>query len=129
MMLQTLVTAVLVYALVTAVVLAIVMAVVVRLPITYFSEPQPLATASWTPARIGRNAVGVLLIVAGLIMAVPGVPGQGILTILAGAFITDIPGKRPLERRLIGRGGVLSTLNRIRAWFGKEPLTAPKDAE
>ncbi len=129
MMVQTLVIGVLVYALVTAVVLAIVVAVVVRLPVAYFSQPESVATASWTPARIGRNAVGVLLIVAGLIMAIPGVPGQGILTILAGAFITDIPGKRPLERRLIGRGGVLSTLNRIRAWFGKEPLTPPKEVE
>ena len=29
----------------------------------------------------------------------PGVPGQGLLTILLGLVMMDIPGKRPLEAR------------------------------
>ncbi len=127
MMMQTLAIGVLVYALVTAVVLAIVVAVVIGLPAAHFSTAHASQPRSWTAARIGKNGLGALLVVAGLVMALPGVPGQGLLTMLAGALIMDIPGKLRLERRLVARHGVLSTLNRIRARFGKEPLAPPDD--
>jgi len=34
----------------------------------------------------------------------------------------DFPGKRGMERRLIGRPHVLHALNRLRARFGRAPL-------
>jgi hypothetical protein len=57
-----------------------------------------------------------------LALSLPGVPGQGILTILLGLIMLDIPGKRPLEARIIKRPTVLSAINRLRARFKKPPL-------
>src|SRR5580765_4267555 len=53
-------------------------------------------------ARIAKNVGGFLLIVLGLVMALPGIPGQGILTMIVGFTMVEFPGKRGLERRLIG---------------------------
>jgi hypothetical protein len=64
--------------------------------------------------------IGCVLLLAGIAMLV--LPGQGILTMLIGVSLMDIPGKRKLERRLIGRPAVLRTINKIRAKFGREPL-------
>jgi hypothetical protein len=69
-----------------------------------------------------KNLLGVFLILLGIMLSLPGVPGQGILTILLGVIMLDIPGKRPLEARLIKRPNVLSAVNRLRARFGKTPL-------
>jgi hypothetical protein len=80
------------------------------------AEPRhPLAT-------IGRNAGGVILVLLGLVMALPGIPGQGILTVIVGLTLIDFPGKRGLERRLIGRPHILRALNRLRARFHRPPL-------
>src|SRR5262245_61537871 len=73
-------------------------------------------------ARIAKNAGGVLLILLGLVMALPGIPGQGILTMIVGLTMLDFPGKRGLERRLIGRPHILRAINRLRARFGRAPL-------
>lgn len=104
---------------------------VVRVPADYLVRP-PAArgptTARDVLARIGKNALGVLLIAAGLVMAIPGVPGQGVLTMLMGLLLLDLPGKRRFELRLLSRPEVLSRLNRMRARFGREPLVAPPEA-
>ena len=70
-----------------------------------------------------KNAVGLLLLIAGIIMLVT--PGQGILAILIGICLTDLPGKRRLERALLRRPGILNTLNSVRTKFGKPPLEKP----
>ena len=41
---------------------------------------------------IGKNMAGVLLVVLGILLSLPGVPGQGILTILLGIMLLDFPG-------------------------------------
>jgi hypothetical protein len=71
---------------------------------------------------LGKNLLGLLLICAGVIMAVPGVPGQGLLTILVGVLLLDVPGKRAVELSLVRRPPVLRAINRIRARFKREPL-------
>jgi hypothetical protein len=70
-----------------------------------------------------KNVVGLALLVAGIVMLVT--PGQGILAILIGIGLMDFPGKRRLERSLLRRRGVLSTINMIRAKAGKAPLQPP----
>jgi hypothetical protein len=55
-------------------------------------------------------------------MSVPGVPGQGLLTILIGVMLLDFPGKRRLERWLLRRRGVLAAINKVRARYGRPPL-------
>ena len=68
-----------------------------------------------------KNVLG-FLIVLGLLLSLPGVPGQGFLTILLGLIMLDIPGKRPLEARIIKRPTILSAVNNLRAKYNKPPL-------
>ena len=69
-----------------------------------------------------EKSVWCFLVALGIILSLPGVPGQGILTILLGIIMLDIPGKRPLEARIIQRPSVLSAINNLRAKFNKPPL-------
>ena len=73
----------------------------------------------WT-LIIGKNLLGGLLIVAGLVMLVT--PGQGVLSILLGLVLVDVPGKRKVERKIIERKSVLKVVNRLRARAGQPPL-------
>jgi hypothetical protein len=70
----------------------------------------------------GKNLAGTLLILIGIVMALPGVPGQGFLTILIGLTLVDFPGKRRLERALVRRKTVLGAVNQLRARFGRPAL-------
>lgn len=102
--------------------------VMVKIPPNYFSshyERDFLPNSSWLVrwgAVIAKNVLGVFLILLGIVLSLPGVPGQGILTILLGLIMLDIPGKRPLEARIIKRPAVLSAINKLRAKYGKPPL-------
>jgi hypothetical protein len=42
---------------------------------------------------------------------------------LSGISLVDFPGKRQLERKLIGQPAVLNTINKVREKFGRPPLT------
>lgn len=75
--------------------------------------------------RILRHALGVLLILIGLVLMLPGVPGQGLLTVIAGLFISEIPGTRRLLRRLLRSPRVLAAVNKLRARYKHPPLAAP----
>jgi hypothetical protein len=75
----------------------------------------------WTGLII-KNLTGLVLILIGLLLSLPGVPGQGLLTILIGLVLLDIPGKRRLERMIVSRPKILKLANRMRARFGKSPL-------
>ena len=69
-----------------------------------------------------KNLFGVFLVALGIVLSLPGVPGQGVLTILMGAMLLDFPGKRRVERWLLRRRGVFTSINRLRARFGRRPL-------
>ena len=107
---------------------AAIVVVMVKIPAHYFSshyEDDFLPDSHWTvkwSAVILKNVLGVLLILLGLILSLPGVPGQGLLTILLGLIMLDIPGKRPLEARIIKRPKILAAINNLRARFKKPPL-------
>ncbi len=102
--------------------------VMVKIPENYFSshyQQDFMPGSSWVVrwgAVIAKNIFGVFLILLGLILSLPGVPGQGILTILLGLIMIDIPGKRPLEARIIKRPAILSAINDLRARYKKPPL-------
>jgi hypothetical protein len=104
----------------------IVAVVIVKIPANYFSSHYTkdfLPNASWITrwgATIIKNLVGVVLILAGIAMLIG--PGQGVLTILIGLIMLDIPGKRPIEAKIIGRPGVLAAANKLRERYGKPPL-------
>jgi hypothetical protein len=71
---------------------------------------------------IAKNVGGALLVILGLIMSVPGVPGQGLLTALIGLSLLNFPGKRRLERRFVRIHAVFRGVNRLRARFHHPPL-------
>jgi hypothetical protein len=108
--------------------LAIVSVVVVKIPADYFKEDHPRVVlpdkhpAIRFLAVIGKNLLGVLLVALGIVLSLPGVPGQGILTILLGIMLLDFPGKRKLERKLVSRPQVLNAINKLRQRFGKPSL-------
>ena len=106
--------------------LVIVGIVMVKIPENYFSshyEHDFMPNSKWLTrwgAVVGKNIAGLILVIAGVIMLVG--PGQGILTILIGLILMDIPGKRPLEARLIKRPLILAAVNNFRAKYNKPPL-------
>jgi hypothetical protein len=63
-----------------------------------------------------------LLIALGIVLSLPGVPGQGLLTVLLGVMLVDFPGKDRLEQKLLSRPGIINTINRLRGRFGKPAL-------
>lgn len=73
-------------------------------------------------ASVAKNLAGAVLVVLGLIMAIPGVPGQGLLTALIGLTLLSFPGKRRLERRFVRIPALLGAINRLRARFARPPL-------
>jgi hypothetical protein len=108
--------------------LAIVSFILVKLPVDHFkkghhvdfwSGPRPALNAAKV---IGKNILGILLVLLGIILSLPGVPGQGLLTVLLGIMLLDFPGKTSLERKLLSRKEIVSTINRLRAKFDKPPL-------
>lgn len=108
--------------------LAITAWAIVRLPANYFHSEH--AREFWTdqPAAVrwagivAKNVAGLLLVILGIILSLPGVPGQGLLTILLGVVLLDIPGKRPWEARLVRLPMVRNAIDSLRARYGKDPL-------
>jgi hypothetical protein len=103
-------------------------AVVVWLPADHFSRPpgeDSLArkhpVLRWT-LYILKNGLGALILPLGVLMALPLVPGPGLVFILVGLSLLDFPGKRSLERRLLAVPTVHRFLNRVRERFHKPPL-------
>lgn len=108
--------------------IAVISFILVKLPPDYFQESHPrtfLADQSpalrWA-ALIGKNVLGAILVLLGIVMSVPGVPGQGILTILLGIMLLDFPGKRRVEQKILSQPKVLEKINRLRHKFSKPPL-------
>ena len=108
--------------------LAAVPFLLIRLPIDYFSyehrrrEPgMKVNPVIRIVLLIVKNILGYIIIAAGIIMLV--LPGQGILTILAGLMLIDFPGKFQIERRLISQPSVLQAVNWLRARAGRPHLT------
>lgn len=111
-----------------AVNLAIVSFILVKLPATYFQESHP--RDFWTDrhpvlrliGKVGKNAMGLLLVALGVVLSLPGIPGQGLITILLGIMLVDFPGKRRLEQKILSRPSVSKTINKLRHRFGKPAL-------
>ncbi|HEX8097986.1 MAG TPA: hypothetical protein VF507_08115 [Pyrinomonadaceae bacterium] len=108
--------------------IALVSFLLVKLPADFF---QGSRRREFMPGRplwlrwgglIAKNFAGALLFVAGVVMAVPGVPGPGLVVILLAVVLLDVPGKRRLEHKLLGLPSVLATVNRLRGRFDRPPL-------
>lgn len=103
---------------------------IARLPADYFlPAKRPRPPDRRHPVIRGvllvlKNLVGALLLVAGFAMLF--LPGQGILAILMGLVLIDLPGKHRFERWLIGRRAIRRPVEWIRRRAGKESLLLPE---
>lgn len=102
--------------------------VVARLPEDHFVAQHQ--AADWVSSSFARrlwlvlkNFLGVLLVAGGLLMIV--LPGQGVLTILLGVAVMDVPGKWKLMRALARRPQVMNALNWMRERADRPPMLPP----
>ena len=107
--------------------LAVVSFILVRIPADYFREDRAPFMSGQNPAvrmigMVGKNLLGIVLVALGVVMSVPGVPGQGILTILLGIMLLDFPGRQKFERKIVSQPRVLRNVNKLRQRFGKPEL-------
>ncbi len=72
-----------------------------------------------------KNLLGAVLVVAGIALSLPGVPGQGLLTAFAGLLLLDIPAKRRLELSVLRRPSIRSRVDALRRRFGRPVLRFP----
>lgn len=108
--------------------LVIVSIILVKLPADHFSKSRK--TEFWSGPRpaihavnvIGKNIAGLLLVGLGIVLSLPGIPGQGLLTILLGVMLLDFPGRDRLEQKLLSKPSIVNTINGLRGRFGKPPL-------
>jgi len=108
--------------------------VLARLPADFFVNHAARGTAVRHPVLrilwiVLRNLIGYGLIVLGVLLSLPGVPGQGLLTILMGVVLADFPGKFAVERWIVSRRAVSRAINRLRARFGRPPLLTELQSE
>lgn len=108
--------------------LILVSVILVKIPADYFKESRNNTFLKGhshvvrVMAIIGKNLAGVLLVVLGVLLSLPGVPGQGVLTILLGVMLLDFPGRRRFERWIVSRPKVFKAINKLRHRFNKQPL-------
>ena len=107
---------------------AVTILALIRIPADYFRGPFPPENTRWKHSvlrwtvRLLRNAIGWFLVLLGVILSLPGVPGQGLLTILIGLMLVEFPGKRRMEQRFVRLPRVRDSVNALRGRFGHGPL-------
>ena len=112
--------------------LVLIRYLILWLPADYFLRDDQPSDANQHPTLrvvmvVLRNILGILFVLMGLIMVLPGIPGQGILTLLIGLSLMDFPGKRRLQLKIISQRVVLNAVNAIRMKSNKPPLQLPDD--
>ena len=122
-------------AMVTAAISIVIVAfILARIPPDYFVNPEVRRPNKRHPVLhclfvAGKNLLGIFLVILGVLLSFPGVPGQGLLTILMGVALVDFPGKYRAERWLLTRPIVLRNINRLRARVGRPPLLVPEECD
>ena len=92
--------------------------VIVRLPDDYFVIDSPDSNKHSgnlidLALRVAKNLFGFLLIICGIILLV--IPGQGLVTIVLGAWIIDLPWIIKIKRKFVYSRFVKRALNWIRS--------------
>jgi len=106
--------------------------ILIKLPSDYFLDQKPSFEGKQNLTLsvlffILRNIIGLIFVLIGLILSLPGVVGQGVLTLLLGLSIMDFPGKRKLQLKIISQQVVINTINLVRAKASKPPLLLPEE--
>lgn len=107
--------------------LLLVPILVVRVPTDYFAHAKRPA-GRWARHHpvvrvtmlVAKNLAGAVLMLAGLAML--ALPGQGLLTLLLGFLMIDLPGKYRFEKWLVRRRWVHRPIDWMRRSRGREAL-------
>lgn len=111
--------------------LVIVPVVIIRMGEDYFMPDRCTGFADVHPVLriiglILKNLLGLVFLVMGIVMIF--VPGQGLLTILMGLGLLNLPGKRQAELRLVSYPPVRKSIDWIRAKANRPPLQIPEQS-
>ena len=106
--------------------LGLFVGLIVALPQQYFAQSRNLWVDRHPVVRwlgiIAKNLLGLVIVALGVVLSLPGIPGQGLLTILIGLVLLDFPAKHQLVLSIVRRPGVLASMNRLRQLFRRPPL-------
>jgi hypothetical protein len=95
-----------------------------RAPRDFFSRDEKAPQSGISlPLRLLKNVAGLVLVGAGIAMLL--LPGQGILTLIVGLALLDVPGKHALLVRMAKREKVMKALNYFRKKRNREPFDPP----
>jgi hypothetical protein len=106
--------------------------VVIYMPADYFTREDRESdwwldqhpAVRWTLIGL-KNLLGAVLLVAGLILSLPAIPGPGVILILVGLSLINLPGKRRVELWLMRFPVVHRQIDRLRAKYQQPPLELP----
>jgi UPF0716 family protein affecting phage T7 exclusion len=109
-----------VFLILTVVLIKVMKPFIARLPADYFTNrTRAKSRKGSVAAKILRNIGAVLLLIAGIALSLPGVPGPGVLLILVALILGDFPKKFEMMAWLASRGMINKWLNKTRAKYGK----------
>jgi hypothetical protein len=94
--------------------------ILIRVPNDWFVRSRPVRSL---PVKIACWVIGPALIALGIAMLV--LPGQGLLTILVGLGILDLPFKHRLVGRLLSNPKVHGAIDKLRRKAGRGSLELP----
>ena len=94
--------------------------ILVRVPDDWFVRPP---TPRRLHVRMARTVVGAVLIAIGFVMLF--LPGQGILTMLVGFGVLDLPLKHWIVTRLLSNPKVHAAIDKLRRKAGRGSLELP----
>lgn len=106
--------------------IAIALVALVMIPGNYFSKNRKTPKRESGHAgkklalKIVKNVAGALMLIVGAIMILA--PGPGVVFLLLGISLVDVPGKRKLQRYLISKPMVLKPINKLRARWNRPEL-------
>jgi hypothetical protein len=104
--------------------------VVVRLPANHFTRPEREIWSLMKTGPLGwiwlvlRNVLGLLMVIVGVPM-IP-LPGPGLVCIMLGLALVQLPGRRWLEAKLIRMPMIHKSMNALRAKYHAPPLELPE---
>jgi hypothetical protein len=101
----------------------VVIVLVVRMPADFFTAPAK--KPAHPVLAVGKNVLGVIVALVGILLSLPLIPGPGLPLIVLGVSLTSFPGKRKLELWMLRRKWLVAPLNRLRKHFHKPPIEVP----
>lgn len=101
--------------------------IIIFMPANYFvaSNELPPSRTRWRlTLRILKNLLGAIVLISGVLMLF--LPGQGILGILVGCSLLDLPGKRRVQLALLKNKNVRQSVHWIRRKANQQPIQIPE---